>query len=132
MNTFSVTKWDEHVASGEATGQRVAVVHAAMTYAGEFEGESTGDYLLYYPGAGDDGGSTTSPGFERFDGTLAGRRGTFLVRHEWSFDPVGIRSAFEVVAGSGTGELAGLTGTGNVHGVLGEPTVSYAFDHRIG
>ncbi|MFD2494547.1 DUF3224 domain-containing protein [Amycolatopsis jiangsuensis] len=132
MNTFTVTKWDEHLASGVEGGPRVAAVHAAMAYDGEFEGESIGDYLLYYPGEGYDGGTTTSPGFERFDGTLDGRRGTFVVRHDWSFDPKTVRSAFTVVPGSGTGDLTGLTGTGTVHGTLADGTTTYTFDHRIG
>lgn len=132
MNTFTMTKWEEHLVSGTEGGPRVAAVHAAMTYTGEFEGETTSDYLLYYPGEGYDGGDTTSPGYERFDGTLAGRRGTFLVRHEWSFDLKTVRSTFEVVPGSGTGELTGLSGSGTAHGVHGEDAVTYTFDHRIG
>ncbi|WP_033295149.1 DUF3224 domain-containing protein [Amycolatopsis jejuensis] len=131
MNTFGMKKWDEHLASGEEGGPRVAYVHATLEYSGLIEGESTGDYLLYYPGEGYDGGATTSPGYDRFQATVDGRRGTFVVRHEWSFDPQSIRSEFEVVPGSGTGELAGLAGRGTVHGVLGEPTVSYTFDYTL-
>ncbi len=131
MNTFGMTKWEEHVASGEEGGPRVAYVHAAMDYSGVIQGAATGDYLLYYPGEGYDGGATTSPGYDRFEGTVDGRRGTFVVRQEWSFDPKSISSKFEVVLGSGTGELAGIGGSGTVHGVLGEPTVSYTFDYTL-
>ena len=54
---------------------------------------------------------------ERVVGTLAGRSGSFVLQHgahtappsQWAF----------VVGGSGTGELAGLSGTGSVsHGLL--------------
>ncbi|WP_020662410.1 DUF3224 domain-containing protein [Amycolatopsis benzoatilytica] len=131
MNTFSTKKWDEHVASGKEGGPRVAYVHAEMEYSGAIEGAASADYLLYYPGEGYDGGTHTSPGYDRFDATVDGRRGTFVVRHEWAFDAQGIGSKFEVVAGSGTGELAGLSGTGTTHGVLGEPAVSYTFDYTL-
>lgn len=131
MNTFSMKNWDEHVASGADGGPRVAYAHATMEYHGTIEGESICDYLLYYAGEGYDGGGTTSPSFERFDGVVGGRRGTFVVRHEGGFDPTGIWSKFEVVRGSATGELAGLAGEGTVKGVLGEPTMSYTFDYRL-
>ncbi|MDT8909376.1 DUF3224 domain-containing protein [Amycolatopsis sp. PS_44_ISF1] len=131
MNAFTLQNWEEHLASGTEGAPRVAYAHATMAYTGVIEGESICDYLLYYPGEGYDGGETTSPGYERFTGTVAGRRGSFVVRHEVAFDPKGIESRFEVVPGSGTGELAGLTGTGSVHGALGEPSMSYTFDHRL-
>ncbi|WP_326568494.1 DUF3224 domain-containing protein [Amycolatopsis rhabdoformis] len=133
MNTFSMKNWDEHIVSGQEGEPRVAYAHATMEYTGVIEGESICDYLLYYAGEGYDGGDTTSPSFERFDATVAGRRGTFVVRHETGFDPAGIRSTFEVVAGSATGELTGLTGSGSgsVKGTMGEPTMSYTFDHAL-
>ncbi|MEV0064866.1 MULTISPECIES: DUF3224 domain-containing protein [unclassified Amycolatopsis] len=131
MNTFSMKNWDEHLASGSEGGPRVAYAHATMEYSGVIEGDSICDYLLYYAGEGYDGGGTTSPSFERFDATVDGRRGTFVVRHEGGFDPKGIWSKFDVVAGSATGELTGLTGSGTVKGTMGEPTVSYTFDYAL-
>ena len=131
MNTFTMKNWEEHLASGTEGQPRVAYAHATMAYTGVIEAESICDYLLYYAGEGYDGGDTTSPGYERFDGTVDGRRGTFVVRHEVGFDPKGIQSKFEVVPGSATGELAGLTGTGSVDGVMGEPAMSYTFDYRL-
>ncbi|HEY2061451.1 DUF3224 domain-containing protein [Amycolatopsis sp. NBC_01480] len=131
MSTFTMKNWEEHLASGAEGQPRVAYAHATMAYTGVIEAESICDYLLYYAGEGYDGGDTTSPGYERFDGTVDGRRGTFVVRHEVGFDPKGIQSKFEVVPGSATGELAGLTGTGSVDGVMGEPAMSYTFDYRL-
>ena len=129
-NTFAVKNWDEHIASGTEGAPRVAYAHATMAYEGVITGESTVDYLLYYPGEGYDGGGTTSPSYERFDAVVDGRKGTFVVRHEGGFDTEGVWSKFEVVAGSGTGELAGLTGTGTMRGALGETKMSYTFDHH--
>src|SRR5919201_823163 len=107
-DTFAMKNWDEQIVSGAENGPRVAYAHATMAYSGLIEGESVLDHLLYYAGEGHDGEGTAAPGFERFEGSVAGRKGSFVVKHETSFDSKGIWSDFTVVPGSGTGELAGI------------------------
>lgn len=131
MNAFTMKNWEENVVSGSADGPRVAYAHASMAYEGVIEGESVCDLLLYYAGEGYDSGSTTSPSLERFDGKVGGREGTFIVRHEFTFDAKGIASTFSVVPGSGTGALTGLTGTGTVGGAMGEEKMGYTFEYSL-
>ena len=52
---------------------------------------------------------------ERITGTLAGRTGSFVLEHGASMGE-GVETVqwARVVAGSGTGELGGLSGTGTV------------------
>lgn len=130
-DTFSMKNWDEQLVSGVDGGPRIAHAHATMAYSGLLEGRSVLDYLLYYAGEGHDSGGTAARGFERFEGQVAGRRGSFIVKHETAFDPKGIRSEFAVVPGSGTGDLAAITGTGTTSGVIGEPTMAYTFDFTL-
>jgi hypothetical protein len=132
MNTFSMKNWEEQIVSGEDGAPRVAHAHAAMRYEGLIEGESVCDFLLYYPGEGFDGGATTSPGLERIEGSVNGRKGSFVLRHEVGFDLNGLKGTWTVVAGSGSGELTGLTGVGTVAGELGKETVSYTFEYEFG
>lgn len=127
MNTFTMQNWEEALVSGSEGGPRVAHAHAALAYNGVIEGSSIVDYLLYYADEGYDGGETTSPGLERIEGTVDGREGSFVIRHETGFDAKGVSSKFDVVPGSGTGELAGISGSGTTSGVLGEPAMSYTF-----
>ena len=132
MNAFTMKNWDEKIVSGtEGSGPRVAYAHATMAYSGVVEGESICDLLLYYAGEGYESGETTSPSFERFEGKVEGREGTFIVRHEYTFDAKGIASTFSVVPGSGTGGLAGLTGSGTVGGVMGEEKMGYTFEYAF-
>ncbi|KZB82418.1 DUF3224 domain-containing protein [Amycolatopsis regifaucium] len=131
MNTFAMKNWEENIVSGTDGGPRVAYAHATLAYRGLIEGESIVDYLLYYAGEGYDGDGTTAPGFERVEGSVDGRKGSFVIKHDTGFDAKGISSTFTVVEGSGTGELAGITGTGTTAGVLGEPTMSYTFDYSL-
>ena len=44
-------------------------------------------------------------------GTLAGRRGSFALQHMATMEKGGQKMEVLVIPGSGTGELAGITGT---------------------
>ncbi|WP_158885436.1 DUF3224 domain-containing protein [Amycolatopsis anabasis] len=130
-NTFVPLSWDEKIVSGEEGTPRFAYAHATMRYSGVIEGESVSDSLLYYAGEGYDGGGTTSPGLERITGSVAGRKGSFVIRHEVGFDPRGIEGTWTVVPGSGTGELRGLTGSGGISGAAGAEAMSYTFEYSF-
>ena len=58
-------------------------------------------------------GNATFTGVERFQGTLDGRAGSFSLTALGSTDSAGIvHGSWEVVPGSGTSELTGLSGYG--------------------
>lgn len=130
-NTFTMKSWDEQVVSGPEDGPRYAHAHATFAYTGVIEGTSSCDYLLYYATPGyDDGNGQAAPGYERIEGSVAGRKGSFLVRHDVRYGADGISDTWSVVPGSGTGELAGLSGTGTASG--NSETVDYTFDYTLG
>lgn len=127
-NTFSMKAWDEQIVSGSDGGPRYAHARATFDYRGLIEGTSTCDYLLYYDGTEQNGGQR-APGFERIEGSVAGREGSFVIRHDVAYGPDGIADSFTVVPGSGTGELAGIAGTGTAAG--SQQTVPYTFDYSF-
>src|SRR6201746_605761 len=51
-NAFTMKSWEETLVSGEEGAPRVAHAHAVMRYAGVIDGDSTCDFLLFYPGDG--------------------------------------------------------------------------------
>ena len=59
-----------------------------------------------------DSGGATFTGFEKVVGSLGGRTGSFVLRHTGSYDGEKATAEYEVVPGSGTDELDGLSGTG--------------------
>ena len=68
-------------------------------------------------------GQVAYTAMERITGTLAGRTGSFVVMHGATADTAGATGA--VVSGSGTGELAGLTGTVSIrHDEGGGPVLT--------
>lgn len=127
-NTYTMTSWDEHVVAGDETGPRYAHAHATFTYQGVITGSATVDYLLYYDEPTGHG-EQRAPGYSRIEGSVAGRSGSFVVRHDVAYSDDGIADRFTVVPGSATGELTGLTGSGTA--ASASQTVPYTFDYRF-
>ena len=104
--SFRSTRWEEtELVAGEP---RLTRASCDQTYTGDLTGSSTLEYLMAYRA----GGAATFVGMERIDAIVAGRRGTFALRHVGTFEDGVARMALEIVEGSGTGELVGLSGGG--------------------
>jgi len=113
---FDVSAWSEqplHDIDGTGTtrgdtycpDRGVTRAEVAYTYRGDLDGTSTVAYLITYK-------PDTAPvvGFERFEGSLDGHDGTFVMRHHGEQDADGVRARLEVVPGLGTGGLTDLRG----------------------
>ncbi len=81
-------------------------VESSYRYTGALEGSSTMVYLITYK-AGD---AAPVLGFERFEGSLDGHEGSFVLRHVGDQDAGSVRARLEVVPGLGTGGLESLRG----------------------
>jgi hypothetical protein len=105
---FKITGWDEVTFSEvEGTGQlsRASVKRA---FTGDVEGEGILEYLMSY-----DDSKAHFIGYERVMGRLGQRVGTFVLQHEGIFEGDVARSSVSIVEGSGTGDLAEITGKGS-------------------
>jgi uncharacterized protein DUF3224 len=103
--SFDITTWDEQPYS-EEDGIRLSRTRVVKAFRGEIEGESTAELLMAV--AGED--SAAYVGVERVSGRVNGRQGSFVYLHTATASG-GTRSAsWPVVAGSGTGELTGISG----------------------
>lgn len=132
--TMTTLEWQETTWDGkpaeEASPPKTTVASDTATIAGEIEGEVAERWLMSY--AAD--GTATFVGLTEVRGAVAGRTGTFVLQHTGRYDAQGrLRTDFTVVPGSGTGELAELSGTGTVSnsGVADEPTL-YTFAPGFG
>ncbi|MEU1129959.1 DUF3224 domain-containing protein [Streptomyces sp. NPDC005900] len=127
--TCTFTGWDEQPVAGADGGPRIA--HAAVTndYAGGIEAAGTScEYTIAYT-TGTTGGYV---GYEFIEGAVRGHKGSFVIEQRGSFVADGIECVFTVLPGSGTGELAGLTGSGAFTARHGEKSAAYTFDRSIG
>ena len=95
---------------------------------GDLEGTSRGQMLAVQTGVQ---GSAGYVAMERVSGTLRGRTGTFALQHSGTMDRGSPSLTISVVPGSGTGALAGLTGSGTVGGAMGEEKMGYTFEYTV-
>ena len=77
-------------------------------YDGELSATAQGEMLGWRT---PDGKSGAYVAMERVEGTLAGRRGSFVLYHASAMEAGAPRQSIRVAPGSGSGELAGLTGS---------------------
>lgn len=80
----------------------------SKTFTGDIEGVAVGQMLAGGPAGVETAGTYVA--LERIVGTLEGRSGAFLLAHRGDINPDGYTLAIAVVPGSGTGELAGISG----------------------
>ena len=123
--TFVVKLTPQSPAPGteEATIGRMII---DKQFLGDLEASSQG------PDAFHDGGSKGSAGYvamERVTGNLQGRTGSFALQHTGTMNRGVPQLSVTVVPDSGTGDLAGLTGTMAIQNDAGNH--SYTFDYTI-
>ncbi len=106
--TFKIVSWDEEPFDEPEGGPKLTWAHIAKTFHGDLSGTGKLMYVMTYL----DGGVASFIGFEKVEGSLGGRTGSFVLRHAGHFDGEKATAEYEVVPGSGTGELTGLSGTG--------------------
>ncbi len=128
---FDVTGWDETPYGEEGDGPHLSEALVLKEYRGDLEGAARARVLMCRAGREgplQDAGYIAS---ERVAGRLAGRDGTFVLQH-WGIAAAGSppRTAGHVVPGSGTGELAGLSGTMEI-GVDADGRHTLELEYRI-
>ncbi|MYT27476.1 MULTISPECIES: DUF3224 domain-containing protein [unclassified Streptomyces] len=126
---ISYANWEEHPVGSDATSPRLARASVVNTFSGGIEAARTScEYTIVY--TSDKTGTFT--GLQLLTGRLDGREGTFVVAENGGFDADGtVHGTFEVVPGSATGELAGLSGSGRYRCQAGEPSFPYDFGYQV-
>jgi hypothetical protein len=122
VNTYEPQPYEE-----VNDGPNLVEIHVTETFSGDIEGEGVVRFLQ----AVRDDGSATFVGIERVTGTIARRRGSFLLQDAGTLEGSTVKGEWFVVPGSGTGELAGLRGEGGFQAELGQHaaiTLDYWFE----
>lgn len=117
---FDVTSWDQKPYEGAPGGPALGEAVVGKTYRGDLAGTGEARLLMCraegeVSGEEKAGQGPSDAGYvasEQIVGRLDGREGSFVIQH-WGVAAAGAApwTAGHVVPGSGTGELAGLTGT---------------------
>jgi hypothetical protein len=121
----TVASWDEN-AYDEAEGTPKTVkASIKYSYDGDITGDSAAEMLMVYVGE-----EAEYVGLERVSATIDGRKGTFVVSAVGGFKGGVASSSWNVVTGSGTGELEGLTGTGTFEAPSGSKA-NVTFEYEL-
>jgi hypothetical protein len=108
-------------------GPDLVEIHVTETFSGDIEGEGVVRFLQ----AIREDGSASFVGIERVTGSIAERRGSFLLQDAGTLEGNLVQGDWFVIPGSGTGELAGLRGEGGFEAELGQHasiTLDYWFE----
>lgn len=122
---FVTASWDEKPYVEIAENHKLAKATVTTTYHGGIEGKGVLEYLLAYHGEVCD-----FVGYEHVTGTVDGRGGGFVLRHEGQYRAGGLTGTITVVPDSGTEELAGLTGSGEYRWRAEDKKCPFTFDYR--
>jgi hypothetical protein len=114
-------------ADQKVDGLTVGRMAVDKQFAGDLEGTSKAEMMTAETSVEGSGGYVA---IERVDGTLRGRKGTFVLLHQGTMKGGGdFKLTITVVPDSGTGQLAGLTGTMAI--IIKDGKHLYEFDYAL-
>ncbi|GAB2927802.1 DUF3224 domain-containing protein [Nonomuraea fastidiosa] len=125
--TFDITVWTPQPPVHERDGVTIQLVTLNKTWHGDLTGSSVVTMLTATTPVED---SRSYVAMERFEGTLHGRSGSFVVQHDGVSDAGAQSTLVRVVPESATGELRGLRGQIGIS-IAPDGTHSYTFDHTL-
>jgi hypothetical protein len=120
--TFKIESWDEEP---HDEGGGLARASVTQTFSGEISGAGRADWLMWYRADK----TADFAGYLQVDGGIGDRSGSVVFQSTGAFDGKEAAGPVEIVAGSGTDELAGITGRGSFRAPMGgEPSLSLDYD----
>ena len=125
--TFTPQSWDEGPYAEVEGAPKLTHARVTSSYDGDLQGKGTSESLMFYR----DDASATYVGYERIEGSLGGRSGSFVLEGTGTFENGVARTIWQVVPGSGTGALEGLRGGGGYDAPSGEAAVAYRLDYDL-
>lgn len=105
-------------------GIRLAHASGTQAFTGDVAGDGAVHWLMFYRADK----TAHFVGLQRITGSVGGRRGSFVAAAEGDHDGKGSEITFKIIAGSGTGDLAGITGEGRLI-AKGGPKGTYSLDY---
>jgi Protein of unknown function (DUF3224) len=125
--SFTVKSWEENTYQELDGDGKLTKASIAFVMEGDLAADAAWDAVMCYRSDG----TAVFTGYQQMTGRLAGRTGGFVLRADGEFVNGEARSRWQVVEGTGTGELAGLTGSGSAVATA-TPPGSYTFEFDLG
>lgn len=113
--TYVPAKWDEQTIEVIENHKKLTRVSAEFTFDGDIEGVANVEYLMFYSSFDPEDmhkAHAQYVGQIRIIGKLKGKSGSFVVNDSGSYVGGVATSELSIIPGSGTGELADISGVG--------------------
>ena len=126
---LKIESWDEKAYRELDEGGKLTRADVLLSGPDDGLTAATSEALMFYRADG----TSTYVSVMHVTGTLGGRRGSFVLQGHGTYDGTTARGHSQVVEGSGTGELAGLSGTGESVSTHGDyPFMPLTLKYDIG
>jgi hypothetical protein len=125
-------KWDEKTYEQIAADKKLTKATVELAFSGEIEGTASVEFLMFYKSYDEKDAhkaSATFMGLMRFNGTLNGKSGSFVMEDRGTFENGVLNGALSILAGSGTGELIRISGNANYHSNANE--VAFEIEYEL-
>src|SRR4051794_39486070 len=99
--TFEISSMGEDTLRELDGGAKLSHANGTQRFSGDIEGDGSVEWLMCYLA----GGGASYVGLQRIEGSLAGRKGSFVIEAAGRFDGAASSGSWTVVEGSGAGEL---------------------------
>jgi hypothetical protein len=105
---FAIKGWDEKPYSEGPNRPKLTRASVTKTYTGDIEAEGKVEYLMMYR----TDGTAAIVGIEQVTGRIGDKAGSFVLQRTGVFENGQAKESYSIIAGSGTGELQGVSGEG--------------------
>jgi len=124
--TFELLSGGEEAYRESPGVPRLTHAKGTQRFGGGIEGNGAVDWLICYrPDK-----TARFVGLQRIDGRIGDRTGSFVLEATSTHDGKASTGRWEVIAGSGTGDLVGITGHGGFE-APGGPKVQYHLEYEL-
>lgn len=123
---FTVTGGSEQTVRDAPGELKLTRVSGTQRFEGAVEGVGSVEWVFgYRPDR-----SAVFAGLQRIEGSIGGRTGGFVLESTGQHDGRSSTGRWRIVAGSGTGDLAGIVGEGTFD-APGGPEAAYELDYSL-
>jgi hypothetical protein len=125
--SFEVRHWNEAPYEEFDEGAKLTRAEVEQSFSGDIAGDGRAEWLMSYRRDG----TAHFVGLQRVTGAIGDRKGSFVLETVGEFDGAEARWAATVIGGSGTGDLADLSGSGSFRAPHGS-TAEFELEYDLG
>ena len=123
---FEITGWDEKTYETLPNSGKLTEAKVSQKFSGDIEGDGSVIWLMAYT----DAKTARYVGIQRVVGSIGGKKGTVLFQTVGAFDGEEANADWSIIPGSGTEQLAGISGTGTFAAPRGSKA-TYTLDYQF-